>query len=317
MGNITNQMIQQDDFLSALIKRNDEINGISFTDYIINYQNDECIKYISSKKEDHEIVRAEIDKCLLDGIKELSKVEQINLLRHIYLNSYLLVDEETISKVSKHFDIFIDWRESIYEIEKEIDAINKMGFIILLKHHVFVMYEYYLLNQISIELMKAFGYEKEYNGKEATNSAEIEYRKSLQRRKKRIDGKTKKESEFDNYIVKVEKLELINKKYSVINNYYDGKNYIQKLLAGKIDDDLIDIYTNAFHTNISITIQNKMILFFDLFRLMMPHRKWLTEEEFYKKKFKDNMAYKRKNEPYQNKYNIYKAKTISKFIQKK
>jgi hypothetical protein len=318
MGNITNQMMQQDNFLSALIKRNDQINGISIIDYIIIFQNDKCKEYISSKKEYHDIVRAGIEKNLLDGIKELSKVEQINLLRHIYLNSYLLGDDETISKVSKYFDIYIDWRESLNEIEKEIDKINKSGLVIILKIDVIKLYEYYLLNQITIELIKALGFEQEYNGKESTNSTEIEYRNSRHRRKNRIDGKTKKEREFDNYIEDIEELVETLNKYGVINKYYDEKNYLQNHLQGNIDNDLIDIYTSAYGTNKKISNQKKMVMFFDLFRLMMPHRKWLTKDEFLvKEDFNQSFAFNSKNEPYKYDYYNYKAKRISKFIQKK
>jgi hypothetical protein len=251
--------------------------------------------------------------------KEYQDLRNINK-KDFRLNNMILLEKaseayiahapfpEYQEKYKKAFSIqkrFLKWFIDKDEIIAEIENINSLGKIFLPPSFVlFYLYKCYLPSKIRRTLSTAFELEKKYD-RETRTFSEIGLKRNIQNQRNREKKGT--------FLVKNNNEEILQK----ISGYLKEIK-MDEMMGAPIDEILLSFFSGRcekmflipiYHKAIplfEISENEKLILFFELFRLILKDEKWLTEQEF-----------ETGDALYSNNYRKYKILTMRKFIYKK
>lgn len=240
--------------------------------------------------------------------------EYFDQLYHHYTSVAIFPIKELIESFCKVFSI---QKKHLYIIEnsvkiiKEIDRINdEKVYYVPISLFLYYYYILYLPSKIRAYWAKNFKYEKMYDGK-IRSLFEISYFKTKQNIKyKESQGVSYPTSFSEECIINVK--ELLQR--LGINDFLgeDVDSFLEKDSKNNLDYIVKELYYVILPHSVESKKVKKEEYLFNLFRLILADRKWLSKDEF------DSGAAKNKyGEPigiYSNSYKRYQTVTMRKFL---
>lgn len=243
-----------------------------------------------------------------------SHILSINTLAHIYHLCCLFPNENILNHFKKVYgfkDDTLRWFISYEKILENINKINQKQEFYLDPYCTVVILDSYLYYKIMYVVASFYFKDKKYD-KSIQSVMAIELFKIYQNRENRVkSGNFADKTPIDKFVGNLDVLFQKIIESQELNT--TPKRLLKNIFNGKVEDFLlIQLYKDiAVPLRAKIPERNKQIAFFDLLKLFIKDRHWLTKDEWEKLEHRRNYP-----APYDN-YEIYMATTVKKFIQKK
>lgn len=275
-----------------------------------------CILYLA------DLDNINIQKCkeLRDELKLESKRDEVSYAYSMSQHYFAVASfptNERIEKLKVSYlltDKKLKWISSWDEISFEIKSINKVGLIYIPESIVFSVYYFYYLN-LKIKRMLCEEYDfMQYYGNRDRSDIEVEILKFKQNKKnrERVGGYYPK-NEFESIVIDLLKYFEPIKEYLGVD--LSEIDLFEKFFSGNLETFLIRplFYKIAYVDESHKGSKEVYLQLFNLFRVIMKDKEWLSEEEF-----NDNKKQDRLENPigiYNDDYNRYKISIMKSFIQ--
>ncbi len=244
-----------------------------------------------------------------DEINNSAFIQSMLNLVHIYHLCCLFPNENILSHFKKSYgfkDATLKWFTSYLKILVNIDNINRKQEFYLDPYTALVCLDEYFYYKILHTVVSSFYDDKKYDGILQSVMA-IELIKVYQNRENRNKaGKFSDKTFIDTFVGDIDELfQILIEKQKIKTS---PKKLLKNLFNGKVENlVLIELYKKHSVTlKPTISERKKQLAFFDLLKLLLKEKKWLSREEW-----------EELDEPLYETYENYMVSCVKKFIYKK